>query len=674
MSWHPEKPGVSQKIKNIVIGPEVDLKDRSIFRRLSIIAFFAWIGLGADGLSSSCYGPAEAFAALGQHHFLAILIGLGTVVTICTISISYSQVIELFPQGGGGYLVATELLSPRLGMISGCALIIDYALTITLSIASGADAIFSMLPQHWATFKIPLALGIILLMTILNLRGVKESIQALTPVFMLFVITHAFVIVYAIIRHASEAPDVVSRIGADISAGHAELGTVGLIILMFRAYSLGAGTYTGLEAVSNGLPILKEPKVETGKRTMVYMAVSLSVTVMGLMLAYVLYAVKFQPGKTLNAALFEAVTLSWPDPWGYIFVLLALSSEAMILFVAAQTGFLGGPRVVANMALDRWLPSRFAILSDRLVMQNGTIYFALISIVLMVLFDGNVSHLVVLYSINVFITFVLSQAGMVRHWWQLRNSEFKKCRRKLVINGVGLGLTSFILVSVVFIKFEEGAWVTFLVTSVLILASLLIRRHYTKVAIQLKQLDHIVEEVEQNGLPLSIKRVKENKSKLPTAVITVSGYNGLGVNSILSILSTYGDYFKNFVFVEIGVVNASIFKQEDEFKAIEQRISDDMRCYIRLMEKHGFTAQGMSAIGTDVVDEMMELTPAILLDHPQSVFFGSQLIFESDNIFNKLLHNYQVVSLQRRLFRSGLQFVMLPVDIPNLSQPTAAKL
>jgi amino acid transporter len=366
----PQKPSLPQRIKTLVLGGKHDIHDTSIFHRLSLIAFFAWIGLGADGLSSSCYGPEEAFIALQGHTHLSVFIALMTAATIFIIAASYSQIIELFPTGGGGYLVATKLLSPKAGMVSGSALLIDYVLTITISVASGADALFSFLPSAWLPYKLTFAIGGVLILTVMNMRGVKESVLPLVPVFLTFVITHAFIIGYAVVVNLGNFGEVVSATRADVARTQSEIGMGGMIFLLLRAYSMGAGTFTGIEAVSNGLPILREPKVRTGKRTMRYMAISLAVVVMGLMIAYVLYHVAPTEGKTLNAALFERMTTDWGRS-GTVFVFVTLLSEAVLLFVAAQTGFLDGPRVLANMALDRWFPTKFAMLSDRLVSQKG---------------------------------------------------------------------------------------------------------------------------------------------------------------------------------------------------------------------------------------------------------------------------------------------------------------
>ncbi|MFH0807963.1 MAG: amino acid permease, partial [Elusimicrobiota bacterium] len=164
-----------KKIKEIFLGNSKDISDKQLFHKLSLIAFFAWIGLGADGLSSSCYGPEEAFKALGTHTNLGILIAIASAITVIIIGLSYSQIIELFPSGGGGYLVASRLLSPAAGMVSGCALLIDYVLTIAVSVSSGASALFSFFPPGWYPFRVYFAALMILFLIILNLRGVKES-------------------------------------------------------------------------------------------------------------------------------------------------------------------------------------------------------------------------------------------------------------------------------------------------------------------------------------------------------------------------------------------------------------------------------------------------------------------------------------------------------------------
>ena len=189
-------------MKNFFIGRERELTDRGLFHKLSLVALLAWVGLGADGLSSSCYGPEEAYKVLLAHPPLALFVALMTAATVMIICASYSQIIALFPAGGGGYLVASRLLSPTAGVVSGSALLIDYVLTISVSVASGMDALFSFLPAAWLSWKLAASVGGILFLTMLNLRGVRESVLLLVPVFGLFLITHTFAVLYVFGAHA----------------------------------------------------------------------------------------------------------------------------------------------------------------------------------------------------------------------------------------------------------------------------------------------------------------------------------------------------------------------------------------------------------------------------------------------------------------------------------------
>src|ERR1039457_2505509 len=463
--------------KDVVIGRAHNISDRRIFHHMSLVALLAWVGLGADGLSSSCYGPEAAFLALKTHTHLSLFVAAASVLTIVVICLSYSQIIESFPSGGGGYLIASKLLSPTLGVISGCALIGDYILTLAISVASGADAMFSMLPVEWQAWKLKFSLAIVVFLTLLNLRGVKESVVLWVPVFFVFVLTYTFGIVWAVTSHFGQLPDIAHGVVADVRTDCAEVGLFGFVALVLRAYSLGAGTYTGIEAVSNGLNALREPRVQTGKRTMLYMGASLSFVVGGLLLAYLLYHVEHVDGKTLNAVLFEKITAAWPASLSRGFLIAAMASSAALLFIAAQTGFFGGPRVLANMAVDRWMPTRFATLSDRLVTQNGVLLMGGAALLVILFTMASVNLLVVLYSINVFITFSLSQLGMVRYWWGERARE-PRWKTKIVINGIGLLLTGGILISLCIVKFDDGGWAKLLVTGALVAVAFWVKRHY----------------------------------------------------------------------------------------------------------------------------------------------------------------------------------------------------
>ena len=661
----PPETSLPERVKTLVFGRALSPHDHSVFHKLSLIAFFAWVGLGADGLSSSCYGPQEAFLALGTHPYLGIFVGLASALTVFVISTSYSQIIELFPTGGGGYLVASKLLSPMVGMISGCALLIDYVLTITISIASGADALFSFLPAGWLPYKLTFAIMGVLVLTLLNLRGVKESVVCLVPIFMVFVVTHVFVILYVLIVHAGDFGRVFAETAGNVRQAHTELGLLGMVLLMLRAYSMGAGTYTGIEAVSNGLPILREPKVQTGKRTMQYMAISLAFTATGLMFAYLLLHVNFQEGKTLNAVLFESLTANWGSSARW-FVLVTLISEALLLFVAAQAGFLDGPRVLSSMALDRWMPTKFATLSDRLVTQNGILLMGVAAFGMMLLSRGSVGFLVVLYSINVFITFTLSQLGMVRHWW-ITEKGVEHRLKKLFINGLGLVLCTAILALMTIIKFHEGGAITVVLTAVLVVFSLLIHRHYRYTGRLLRRLNDLVEAAAaETGMgeqdTPKLEPVACNP-KAKTAIILVSGFNGLGLHTLFGVLRVFGGVFKNFVFVQVGIIDAGNFKGSDEIARLRSHVLEEVDHYVDYMREHGYYAEGFYSLGTDVVEELANVAPKIVTKFPNSVFFGGQLVFPKDTAASRWLHNYTVFAVQKRFYRAGFPFVLLPIRV-----------
>src|SRR5262252_6507061 len=276
-------------ISAALFGAPLDPFSKQTRQHIALIAFLAWIGRGADGLSSSCYGPEEAFLALGEHTHLALYMAGATALTVFIIAVAYNQVIELFPTGGGGYRVATRLIGPHAGLASGAALIVDYVLTISISIASGVDAFFSLLPLEWQSYKLATEVALIVVLVMLNLRGMKEVIAVLLPIFLGFVLTHAFLIVYGVLSQAAVLPTLVPEVGRLTSDLTGQLGWTGVAALLLLAYSQGGGTYTGLEAVSNNVNVLAEPRVHTGKVTMLYMALSLAFTAGGIILLYLLW-------------------------------------------------------------------------------------------------------------------------------------------------------------------------------------------------------------------------------------------------------------------------------------------------------------------------------------------------------------------------------------------------
>jgi len=646
------------RVKRKILGERRDVSDPNALHKISLIAFLAWVGLGADGLSSSAYGPEEAFRALGDHHYLALALALATGITVLILSASYSSIIEQFPTGGGGYVVASRLLGPRVGVVSGCALVVDYILTITVSIAGGGNAVFSFLPRSWDSWKMPAEVAAIVILIALNLRGVKESVKVLTPIFLIFLATHILLIGYSIFTHLGAIPEVTRRLSTEYSGGMTTLGGIGMLLLFMRAYSLGGGTYTGIEAVSNGLQIMREPRVATGRRTMTYMAISLALTASGILVAYLLLRTRPIAGQTMNAVLAEQAFGTWQLgglPVGYWLVLVTMISEGFLLFVAAQAGFIDGPRVMANMAVDSFFPHRFAALSERLSMQNGVLLMGIAALAMLFYTRGNIHILIVMYSINVFLTFTLSQLGMSRFWWPRRGGP--RGPYHVFIHALALLMCAGILAVTIFEKFGHGGWVTVLITTIFVLLCLYVRQHYDSIRAGLRQLDDVLGSIPTTGEP----NTRELDANAPTAVILVSGFNGLGVHTIFSTLRFFPGLYQQFIFVSIAVVDSGHFKGSEAIEALRQTTEAGVQKYVDLTRRLGFAADGVTDIGTEVVEEATHVCERVAKQYPRATIISGKLVFRQERMFNRLLHNETPTLIQRRLQWLGVPMVVLPV-------------
>ncbi len=648
-------------LKNIIIGKPLNAASPKVKEHIALIAVIAWIGLGADGLSSSAYGPEEAYLALGHHTSIAIYLAFATAFTVFLISFAYNQVIELFPSGGGGYKVATHLLGPKAGVISGSALIVDYILTIAVSVASGVDAVFSLLPVWWLAYKIEFEILIIVLLIILNLRGMKESIRILIPLFMGFLVTHLVIIIGGIFFHVNHLVDILPNAAHEVHVMSSSVGLVATIAIFLKAYSLGGGTYTGLEAVSNNVNMLAEPRVRTGKFTMMYMAISLSFTAGGIIILYLLWHAEPVFGQTLNAVVFNSILAE--TGFSHHWLAIILFFEAALLFVGANTGFLGCPAVMANMAVDKWLPRQFRELSGRLVTQNGVLISGIAAIIILLWARGRVSTLVVLYSINVFLTFSLSLLGLCVYWIKVRKDN-KIWLRKFIIAVIGFAVCASILVVTTIEKFTEGGWLTVVITAVTIGFCFMVREHYRKVGVKLKDADHLFAAHFDsiNSESAELLPIIDNEQK--TAVFFVTKHYGAGLHTLLWVQRMFPDVFKNFVFVTSGEIDSEVFSNEEVFKKkYRQDLNHIIEDYRYFCTQHGLPSAGYFSYGVNGVEELIKLSEQIQVDYSDCVFFGGKLVFVDENWWTRMLHNNTVNIMQRQLHLRGMQMVILPMKI-----------
>src|SRR3990167_4403585 len=432
------------------------------------------------------------------------------------------------------------------------------------------------------------------------------------------------------------------------------VGMLSVIGIILHAYSLGSGTYTGLEAVSNNVQRLAEPRVITGKRTTFLMASSLSIMAGGIILLYLLWNVSPVPGQTLNAVVFHSILgSSW---LGELLLIITLGLEAGLLFVAANAGFAAGPNVLANMAVDGWVPNRFRHLSNRLVEQNGLIIFGIAALIILIWTTGSVALLVVLYSINVFITFSLSLLGIFVYWIKHRAS--KAWLWYALFSGFACIITTSILGITLFYKFRAGGWLTIVITSTLIVICLLIKMHYRFVAKKLEELDSLLQQplIERDISPVAIDPY------LPTAIIFVNTPS-VAMHTFLSIQRLFPNQFKNYVFLCAGAIDVESFSGQAELEAMQTKANHLLDYLVKFCYQHELAAEGYVAFGTDTINELKKLADSVGDKYPNAIFFASQLIFSRENMITRILHNQAPLILQHHLHFQGKKLMIIPMRI-----------
>jgi hypothetical protein len=310
------------------------------------------------------------------------------------------------------------------------------------------------------------------------------------------------------------------------------------------------------------------------------------------------------------------------------------------------------------MAVDQWVPKRFAHLSERLVTQNGVITMGVAAMVVLLYTRGVVDLLVVMYSINVFLTFTLSQLGMVRHWWE-SHATAPHWRRRLLIALTGTLVTAGILVITSVLKFREGGWVTLAVTGGLIGFCFAVRSHYRRVRRMLSSLDDVL-----TNLPLpEPKGLPELAPDGPTAIVLVESYGGLGIHTMLSIQRLFPKHFKNLTFVSVGLVDSGQFKGVHDVHALEEKVRGDLEKYVHLATRLGYYAEYRYTLGTDLIAELEGICLDLIKEFRRPVVFAGQLVFQRENLFTRSLHHETAFSIQRRLQFRGVQVIILPIRV-----------
>lgn len=652
-----DTPRVKKKLK--------DPMQLETWRHAALVAVLAWAGVGADSLSSANYGPEEAYKALhlSGHEPLVLWLAAITALTVVVISLAYVQIIRLFPNGGGGYKAATRLIHPYAGLLSGSALIVDYSLTIAISIAAASDAMFNLFPLEWLQYKpFALAAGLSFLLFI-NLRGVRESVTVLAPIFFGFLIIHVVLIGFGLWAKHDVLLGAVVNAEEHVKSVSSEGGTWTLVAIMATAYAAGAGTYTGIEALSENAHTLKPPRAQTGARAMALIALSLAALAGGIMLLYTAWLPTLQEGKTLNAVVFEATLLQlFPDAElaRHVIIGVAMVFAAALLLVAAASGFLGGPAVLAWMAIDKWAPHSFAHLSNKLVAQNGVLAMGLAAGVLLLLTGGQVHSLVVLYSINVFLTFSLSLGGLTRYNFSHRKDmKFGQWLSRTVISCVALVVAVSILITLFLAKFSQGAWAAVVVALVLAACGYWIRDHYRRFD---KSMDQTFDDLLIRDPSAAIDIPKPPIMKRPVGVIT-GAQGAAGLHALMHAQRLFRGQFDSVLIISAGEVDAEAYGGHEALERLKHQVGERCGKIAAWCRDHGMPAKVYTGFSTDAVETLESLCLKAQKDYPNVIFVATRPMTRPHGWASTLLHGGTALSLQRRLHAHDAPLIVLPMRV-----------
>ncbi|MGD0765765.1 MAG: APC family permease [Dehalococcoidia bacterium] len=454
--------------KRVVLGSPF-ATSRAIHERLTKVKALGVFS--ADGLSSAAYGPEEIMIALALAGsavlYLALPIAGAIIALLWIIRLSYLQTIRAYPNGGGSYIVAHENLGRKPGQLAAAALLVDYTLTVSVSMAAGVAAVTSAVPGL-LDFRVPLALAGVTVLTWGNLRGIRESGTIFAAPTYFFVLGLGTVITVGLIKVVTgHAPGSLLHAAAPREQVAAVQGLT--LFLVLRAFSSGASALTGVEAISNGVPAFKPPESQNARTVMQWEAVILGFLVLGVAFLATRFGLVPRPDETIVSMLGREILGKNPLYYGY------QAATMLVLFMGANTSFADFPRLSAILAKDNFMPRQFAFKGDRLAFSNGIILLAAVASVLLVAFRADVTRLIPLYTLGVFVSITLSQLGMIRHWWRLRDTGW---RTSMLFNGIGAAATGVVSVIVATTKLTHGAWISALMMLTLILMFTVVRHHY----------------------------------------------------------------------------------------------------------------------------------------------------------------------------------------------------
>ncbi|WP_084682139.1 APC family permease [Actinomycetospora chiangmaiensis] len=639
-------PRLATAAKRLVLGLPFrsdELSDTLLRKRIALPVF------ASDALSSVAYAPQEVFitlslAGLGAYVF-SPWIGFAVVVVLATVVVSYRQNVHAYPSGGGDYEIATTNLGRHAGLTVASALLVDYTLTVAVSVSSAADNLGALIPfvgDHKVLFSV-LAIAVL---TAINLRGVRESGAAFAVPVYCFIVCLAGMVVVGVVRLLLGQDMVAPSAAFDVRAeADHQLSSLALMFIVLRSFTQGCAALTGVEAISNGVPAFRKPKSRNAATTLAMLGL-IAVVLFGGMLALAratgvhmaedpaTQLVGAPPGykqETLIAQLAETIFSGFPPGFWAVTIFTAL-----ILVLAANTAFNGFPVLGSILAQDRYLPRQLHTRGDRLAFSNGILFLAFFAVVLVVGFSAEVTALIPLYTVGVFVSFTLSQLGMVRHWNRLLGSETdgearSGLRRSRLVSGFGAVMTGVVLVVVLITKFLVGAWIAIVAGGLAFLLMLSIRRHYDRVA-------------EEIAAPEVIDAVLPSRNH---AIVLVSTVHKPTLRAVAYARATRPDVLEA---VTVNVDDADTRKVTSDW---ERR---NLPVPLKVLESPY----------REITRPILQYVKRIRTDNPRDVVTVFIPEYVLGRWWEQLLHNQSALRLKGRLlFQKGVMVVSVPWQLES---------
>jgi amino acid transporter len=623
-------------IKRFLIGAPI-ASSQAEHERLT--KFKALAVLSSDAISSVAYATEASMAVLilaGSISLgLVFPIGLSVVLLLAVVALSYRQTIPAYPNGGGSYIVAKDNLGSLAGLVAAASLLIDYVLTVSVSVASGVQNLVSVFGAL-SPYVVSIDIALVVVITIVNLRGVRESgsIFAIPTYFFIFA-------AYALITIGLTKAYIFDH-RPFVAAFHPMVGAIEplSVFLILRAFASGCSAMTGVEAISNGVPAFKKPEPRNATTTLTWMATILGSLFVGITLLAMAYGVEPAPNGN-PTVIAQIANLVFTGPIAFMAPVFLIGT-LLILTLAANTSYADFPRLASLLARDNFLPHQFAFRGDRLAFSIGIIFLAVLASLLLLIFNGNTNLLINLYAVGVFMSFTLSQGGMVLHWWRLRASH-PGWQRSMAINGLG-ALTTLVVATIIAVtKFLEGAWIVVLLIPLLVLMFMAIHRHYTG-----------VERARTTYIPAKPSDIKH------LFIVPIAGMDRVSIQSMAYARSIS----KHVIAVHVAIDDEDAKKVRAQWRQWVHNVAPEEKIELVIIES---PYRSLSRPLLAYIDTVHELYP----DYTLTVLLPEYVVA---HWWEHILHNQTALQLKGSLlFRPGIVVTNVPQQLAyrNNQQPTS---